>query len=66
MASASSEMYNSREMEDVCEYLPGRLRYLREGKTEGLVFIRTPQTDASLKKNSLGSNFYCLSPSICA
>lgn len=63
MASASSEIYNNREMEDVCEYLPGCLRYHWEGKTEGLVFIRTPQADASLK-NQLCSNFYCLSPSI--
>lgn len=65
MASASGEIYNNREMEDACEYLPGCLRYLWEGKTEGLVFIWTPQADASLK-NPLRSNFYCFSPSICA
>lgn len=66
MASASSEIYNNPEMEDVCEYLPACLWYLWEGKTEGLVFIRTPQADASLKKTSLCSNFYCFPPSICA
>lgn len=53
MASASSEIYNNREMEDACEYLPGCLRDLWEGKTEGLVFIRTPQADASLKNPTL-------------
>lgn len=44
-------------MEDVCEYLPGCLRYLWEGKTEGLVFIRTPQADASLKKTHSAQTF---------
>lgn len=52
MTSASSEISNNHEMETVCEYLLGCLLFLWEGKTEGLVSIRTTQADAS-KNTSL-------------
>lgn len=47
MTSASSEIYNNHEMESDCEYLLGCLLEIWEGKTEGLVSIRTTQADAS-------------------
>lgn len=64
MTSASSEIHNNREMEAVCEYLPG---CLREGKTKDW-FSFGPLKLMHLKKkpNPLCSNFYCLCPSICS
>lgn len=57
MASASAEIYDNHEMETACEYLLASLLHLWEGKTEGLVSIRTTRADAPEKHQSAQ---YCI------